>query len=585
MEEGARGFTEVQSGRPLAALVILRGRLDLTPVELALLGQAELLRGEYFEAELHLLRPHLLGVRFATVSLGAVYLETGQLTRAEMHFQTWMDQFSGTEIAHARHLLAQIALQRRQYAQAALLAEESAALFLAQGDEIGGAGPLVTSAWALARLGNLPRAEASIRIAQTVTLEAPDPTERIRAWCVLAWVLGVQGRAHEAEELLMQCRVLALRCEAVGALIFLQFVTHELHSWNERGSEAQQAREELAAYLHPASFWQPWVALKRTEQAIEEGRWADGLLALRGADASEPETWATRGRLLAQLGQAVQARDLLGNARARFLTDEAHLQAAHASFALSVLLEGEQAMCAHCEGLEALLRTPFLAPGKLLLRHCPADERLQVWREAAEQHLHPRPDKPQVRMQALGRGRVSANGVPVRGSVPLLTCLMLEGEQTRHMLELKLYPERSATAASSAVKQDIFQLRAALGQSAILGRGARHATTYRLGTDHIWSLDILDLFHASAQLDGVRVFSLLRGEVLTQHPTEWTLSLQERVEEATLKMIGRLIERRSTREDTQTVSGFLTQFAQTFPDRPAAGALSRQLVALADTLP
>jgi tetratricopeptide (TPR) repeat protein len=587
-----RGLEAYSEGRPLHAIAELRGRPDLTPEELCLLGSIELSRREYYAAELHLLRPHLMGMQRATVRYAAVFLETGRVQAARELLEPILAHHDSPQRAEALHLLALAEMQEGRYAPAAERANEAVQHLLSLGQDFNAAPPLITAAWANAQMGELDRAEAVIRIALVVCPEHPDSSQRVRALSVLAWALGVQGRAAEAEALLEQARALVSQSEQLEAHSFRLFAEHEVHCWNARPSQAHLCREELAHALPPGSHWWTWIYLQRARQAIPEQKWAEAFMALGPCDVQRPEVQLVRGILLTELDEQPEAEQLLRAAQTKFLEQNRVLEAAQASAALARLLTGaEREQAVRCS-FDLLLSTPHLKPGQNVLHRLELmtdtltpgtltpgtlTAGIQPRLEAARMHLTPAPERPRVNLYALGKPKATLNGEVVRLPVALLACLLLDGEQTRGTLELKLYPEKSAEAAGSAVKQDIFQARRALGAAAIVSRGAKHASAYHLSDRINWKLDLQEVLQGCSQLDSVRVFHALDhapgGEVLPEWPSEWTASLQSGIEEGVLQMTRLLLHTYRRQHLHAQAAHLLRQFGEHYPDHPQLESL------------
>jgi tetratricopeptide (TPR) repeat protein len=572
-----RGELACSEGRYLHAIAELRGRMDLSPQELYLLGTAELARREYHAAELHLLRPHLMGVPEASVRYGAVLLETGRADQARAHLESVMPALGELNQAEALHLLALAELSQGHFAQAARQAEAAAQQFLRQGQELRGGAPFITSAWAGALAGDLDRSEAALHIALTVSPERPDPSQRVRAWSALSWVLAVQGRDQEAHEPLAQASALASHCEALEVVSFQLFVQHEVDRWRGRTQAAQEGLNHLASDLPPTSHWWPWVWTMRAADAVREGRWDDAFLALGHGDPQASGVQMLRGALLSEVGEGAEAELLLRAAQQEFAQGGQALEAAQAGVYLARLLTGSAREEAVRRSLDHLLQTHLMRLGQLILAQLAELAAPSPRSRAAVAHLTPLPERPQVVLGALGSATATLAGQPVRLPVALLACLLLEGEQRRSQLEIKLYPERSAAAASSAVKQDIFQARRVLGKDAVRSVGTEKAITYRLGNEYTWRLDVQDVLQGCSQMDAVRVFKALSGELLPHCPSEWTLGIQQRLDDAVFQMTRRLISVYA-REGLATHAGLLLeQFEERYPEHPELSAL-RQMI-------
>ncbi|MFD1733878.1 hypothetical protein ACFSC4_25905 [Deinococcus malanensis] len=244
-----RGLEALEAGQFTLVLTQLRGRLDLSGEELAILGQAELALGHYPEAELHLLRPHLAGVARATVSYGAVLLQTGRVSAAKLHLEASVDRLDAHWEAEIRHLLAEVHLAEGANLTAAEQAEAAARLLLARDYEQRAATPLVTMAMACAQQGELFRAEAALMIALNILPDIPDPSARALALATLGWVQGVSGRMEMAAQSLQ----LSGRLNALGQQSEVQrkiaAIRADLCGWQMDWEGEHRAVDEIAVSL------------------------------------------------------------------------------------------------------------------------------------------------------------------------------------------------------------------------------------------------------------------------------------------------------------------------------------------------
>ncbi|MFD1733879.1 hypothetical protein ACFSC4_25910 [Deinococcus malanensis] len=189
------------------------------------------------------------------------------------------------------------------------------------------------------------------------------------------------------------------------------------------------------------------------------------------------------------MGEVVEARQILSAALndGSFATGPAAASLA-ATIARTYGSQDEAAPLLR-RALEEIIATPFLSAAQAPLAMIesvlsapegPVSPGLNARLMAARQHLRPPLQQPVVKIRTLGRPEVSLRGKATKASAALLAALKLGGELDRATLQLQLYPDRSASAAESAVKQDIFRTRKALGADSILSSGPHHNKHYAL---------------------------------------------------------------------------------------------------------
>ncbi|MBZ9713097.1 hypothetical protein [Deinococcus multiflagellatus] len=559
-------------------LTELRGRLDLSPAELAVLGTAELALGAYPEAELHLLRPHLAGEMRATVGYGAVLLEVGRWAQARAHLEGHRAGLSSDWAAEAQQVLATLDLEEGWWARAAERAEAAARDLLALGLERRAAGPLVTMAWACARQGQLARAEGALQIALSVLPEYPDPAERATALATLGWTQAVAGRLTEAQGHLDRASQL-LSTEQVQAQRFVWAVRADVAAWTGDHAAEQVFVDRVAATLGPLtppeSRWARWVGLRRVALDRRAGQWSRALRALALLPPGAEALWQ-RGALLADLGEGPAATEALQAALAAFRARGQTLGEAQTLATLCRVAAGTpDAPDLARQALDAALRSPLLLPVRAVvdevaaaLADQPPSAALRAYLDAARTHAQPPAPPPTVQVQTLGGAQVCFAGQPVRAPAALLACLGLCGPLDRATLQLHLYPDRAPAAASSAVKQDIYRCRQALGPQSIVSEGAHHAKRYRLGPAYHWLLDVAEVLRGAASLDPVRAFGGLRGAFLPGVDSDWSRGVQAQVDAALEGMVPALLTVYRRERLGANMGHLVAQFAQAYPEHP-----------------
>ncbi|PTA67799.1 hypothetical protein C8263_10280 [Deinococcus arcticus] len=567
----------LEGGQFGLVLTELRGRMDLSPAELAVLGTAELALGAYPEAELHLLRPHLAGEMRATVGYGTVLLEVGRWTQARDHLERHVAALSPEWAAEAQHTLAALDLEEGWWARAAERAEAAARDLLALGLERRAAGPLVTMAWACARHGQLARAEGALQIALSVLPEYPDPAERAMALATLGWAQAVAGRAAEAQGHLERASQL-LSTEQVHAQRFVWAARADVAAWTGDHAAEQALVDAVAATLGPLtppdSRWGRWVGLRRVALSRRAGQWS---AALRGLALLPPgaETLWERGALLCDLAEGPAATEALQAALAAFRARGQLLGEARTLAVLCRAAGPPDAPDLARQALDAALRSPLLLPVRAVLDEVaaalagqPLSAALGAYLEAARAHVQPPAPPPTVQVQTLGSAQVWLSGQPVRAPAALLACLGLCGPLDRAALQLHLYPDRAPAAASSAVKQDIYRCRQALGPHSIVSEGAHHTKRYRLGPAYHWLLDVAEVQRGAASLDPVRAFGGRRGPFLPGVDSDWSQGVQAQLDAATEAMVPALLAIYRREGLTANMGHLVAQFAQVYPDHP-----------------
>ncbi|WP_167757840.1 hypothetical protein [Deinococcus fonticola] len=564
-----RGWQAFRDGHYNLVVAELRGRMDLTPDELALLGRAELRLGLFYEAELHVYRPHLAGSGAGTAGLLAFLARSGQ--QRALHDLLAQTPPANELASQGLDARAWTALLLGDSVNALAWASQAAARWLTQGREQDAGVSLAVMAFLWGVGGNLSRAEQGLRMALSVLPEIPDAAPRLRALALLSWVQGMAGRLTDAKPTLAQAEALLLKVQDVEAMQIVLHVRYHLAQW--AGETAPNPLDVLGEHLHESDVWRVPFTYSALESALRDGEYAAAFLHLATLKRTElhPVHLAyLEGQLCARLGETERACELLRGAARVFGEQADRLHEAHCQYLLAELLDD---LTLRKEALETALKTPLISELRRLCwpvpgpAHWPADAGYAARHQAYLRHLQPPPSKPTVTITTLGTVAVERDGRQVNAPAELLSLLLLKGKLTRSELELHLYPERSASAAESAVKQDIYRVRQVLGRDAITSSGMYHAKYYALSPDYRWQLDALRVLRGCESFDSVEVFSVLRGPFLPACEHEWALEFRVQLELMVERMVEGLGDYYQKNDMPLNAHGLAMDFVRSYPHR------------------
>lgn len=564
-----RGGQAFRDGKYNLVLAELKGRMDLTPDELAVLGMAELRLGLFYEAELHVYRPHLMGSKQGTAGLMAHRARSGQ--QRELRELTLEVADSEDLSLHGLDVSAWTAFLLGDSVSALKFASQAAASWLAQGREQDAGASLALMAFLWGQRGNLRRAERGLRMALAVLPEIPDAAPRLRALALLAWNQGLEGRLTDAKPTMNQAEALLLKVQDIDAVSLVEFVKFQLARWG--GETPDRPPQALGEELHESDLWRIPFTYRAMEAALKNGDFDTAFLhlaALKQSELHPVHLTYLEGQLCACLGETDRACPLLQEAAELFRAEGDQLREAHCQHLLAGLLND---LSLHKQALETALKTPLISELRRLFwqvpdpAHWPGDAGYAARHRAFLKHLQPPPSKPTVSITTLGTVSVELDGRPVNAPVELLSLLLLKGKLTRSELEAHLYPDRSETAAESAVKQDIYRVRQVLGKEAITSTGTYHSKYYALSEDFQWRLDALQVLRGCETFDSVEVFSVLHGPFLPTSENDWVLEIRVQLELMVERMVQGLTDYYEKSDMPLNVRGLAMDFVRSFPHR------------------
>lgn len=553
-----RGMSHFQAGQIHQALEELKGLMDLTPTELALLGRCELRSHLLEDAELHLLRAQLLGVPEAGLDYAALLSITGRPVQALHHLGQCLNNMSGIMIYRAWHHQAQVNLQLGHTETAFEQAERASHSLLSINAEEEAGEALVTTAMAHALVGQADRAEKMFRIALTVLEPMPDPVWRFTALLGLAELKASRGQGAEYQEFMEQALRLAETAPSQASMGRWHCVAHK---WSELGDHFLTVTlpecTKLAAFCGEYLLQDQSTRLN-AKQAALDGHHAEALLILgRLNDRLSGESLLLIGEVAWRRGDYAGAKTALVAAfdwfsRARWTLHEfqTHALLADVCEALGDT-EGVRTHVQHT--VAALLTTPYVhAAGKSIpdrWQQWRDDDHFQPWIEAWNLRSKPTLIRSRLQITTLGLQEVrrGPNQPSLPLNIPLLVVLALHPNRTRRELELALYPDRKPGAATSAVKHGLQEIRSQLGVDVLVTEGAYHSKRYRLSETLQVQMDIGTLRQALKQRNISGALEIYRGEFLpNHHEGEWVEVMREELS-STLRasLVNRLIHYKS----------------------------------------
>ena len=555
-----RGLDFYESGNFRRVLTEIRGRMDLTPDELALLGWAELHLGYYGEAELHLLRPHLMGSERGTIGLAAIKVQTGEIQFVRQFLGEHLLDLTPEYQARAWQILGEAELIDHDLYLAEKYFTNASQLFLKLNKEYLASIALSRMAWVWALQCQLEKARQACHMALALIPEFPNPTERARTFSVLAWIEMVGENFFDAHNYIEKAISLIKESQDIDKIVFVKFVLFNIIKNTNEEKATCDTIQEIALLLPPLDIWNQWVAMAYAQGNIDLKKYSDAIFWL----SKIPRENIFCQKLNCELYYF--STEIFGEEEKSNLEKQLELLKNNAARLGQIEIEAEAEMMIGCfrkdktfinHSLENAMRyTNKVFVRKLLKRieliylsnynknH--EDSSLFNYINAAKVFLESRNSRPYVRIYTLGNSQILFNGKITQlpsTATAILALLFLNKEVDRCKIEISIYPDLNQKIAESRLKQDILKIRSLIDKDSIEVTGPHYAKKYQLGKKYIWHLDVDDFFGACHSWDSVKAFSLLNGTFLESIDSEWAYEARDKIEQYSIRLTKGLVEK------------------------------------------